>query len=137
METQVFTHPDLPGVTIRSMGSRQPSRDVPQSVVVTLEPDTVIPLHSHRTDAFMYISAGCGVILSEDDRNGLMVLPGTTVHFRANEKHGFMSTNTGLQFVSANGGIVDESPDNWDITFDEGTGFWTRLWQWISHLFGL
>ncbi len=117
MEAPIFSHPDLPGVTIRPLGSQQPVRGIQQSVLVTVERNGTIPLHSHEVDADMGIVSGTAIILSDDEDNGREVGVGHCVRFRAGGKHGFRVGPEGLTFVSTNGGIIDRSPDQWDITF--------------------
>lgn len=117
-QVRIFTNPDLPGVTIRPLGSRSSlNRGIPQIVLVTIEPNGVIPLHSHEVDAHMDIVAGGATILSDDEDNGREVGPSHSWCFHAGGKHGFRAGPEGLTFVSTNGGIVDEDPNRWDITF--------------------
>jgi hypothetical protein len=117
MQAPTFSRPDLPGVTIRPLGSQQPARGTPQSVLVTVEPNCTIPLHSHEVDADMGIVSGTAIILSDDEDNGREVGPADCWRFVAGGKHGFRVGPQGLTFVSTNGGIIDESPSKWDITF--------------------
>ena len=108
-----LTHPSLPGIKIFPMNGELRA-GIPQTVLVQIEPEGRIPLHSHTVDAEMVIVAGGGWVCSVDDINDRPVLPGCRVFFEADKLHGFYAGNEGLSFVSANGGIVDEQPEEWD-----------------------
>lgn len=112
-----FTHSDLPGVVVFSL-TPKPSFNEPQELLVELKGDGEIPLHSHSVDAEMYIVAGDATVLSDDGSlNGRNVKRGDVVHFERNIKHGFKASESGLVFVSRNGGIVDAGSNSWDIDF--------------------
>src|SRR3989344_8368301 len=110
---EVLTSPSLPGVRIFAI-SGAPKAGVAQSVLVEVEPDGSIPLHSHTVDAEMIIVGGSGWVCSTDATNGRHVSPGFRVFYEKDKPHGFRAGNDGLSFVSINGGIVDEVPDKWD-----------------------
>ena len=107
-------HFDLPGVTIFAMSSPVVSGDK-QQVLVVVDPLAEIPLHCHSVDAEMFIVAGRGIVLSNDQTDGRLVKAGDQVVFERNAAHGFRAGDKGLSFVSTNGGIVDTNPDCWDI----------------------
>jgi quercetin dioxygenase-like cupin family protein len=86
----------------------------PQTVLVQIEPEGRIPLHSHTVAAEMVIVAGSGWVCSADDMNNRPVSPGCRVFFEADKPHGFHAGDEGLSFVSVNAGIVDDRPEQWD-----------------------
>lgn len=106
-------HPELTGVEVYPL-SENPQKGETQEVLVIVEPERVIPLHSHTVDAHMFVVAGDGELLSDDpDLNGRRVETGTCVFFEKLVNHGFKAGTQGLRFLSRNGGIV--SQDSWDI----------------------
>jgi len=107
-------HPALPGVKIFPL-SGPPKVGIPQDILVEIEPDGSIPLHSHAVDAEMFIIAGSGWVCSTDETNGRPVSLGWRVFFEADEPHGFRAGKDGLTFISANGGIVDSLSEHWDL----------------------
>lgn len=104
------------GVTIYTLSAR-PKAGVPQEVLVEVAPNQSIPLHTHSVDARMIIVAGAGTVLSHDASNGQPVKVGDVVFFEADAPHGFAASETGLAFLSQNGGIVDTVTDAWDVKF--------------------
>jgi len=107
-------NPSLPGVRIIPV-SGPLKAGAPQTVLVEVEPDGSVPLHSHTVDAEMIIVAGSGWVCSTDLTNGRYVSPGYLVFFEADKPHGFLAGSEGLSFISVNGGIVDEDTDHWDF----------------------
>lgn len=117
IHSQEWVHnPNLPDVAICKL-----SEDVrvgqPQRVLVCVEPNGAVPLHTHSVDATMFIVSGAGWVLSEDPTNGRPVKAGDRVFFEREAAHGFRASASGLTFVSENGGIVDDAPESWDIDF--------------------
>ena len=117
-KVRTHEHPSLPGVTIIPIGHTDLKRGHNQSVLVTMDPGAMIPLHYHSVMAIMDPTAGSAIVLSEDDDNGREVRPGHRVTFREDSLHGFIAGKEGFSFISTNGGIVDEDPTNWDISFN-------------------
>ena len=113
-QLKVLTSPSLPGVRIFAI-SGAPKAGVAQSVLVEVEPDGSIPLHSHTVDAEMIIVGGSGWVCSTDATNGRHVSPGFRVFYEKERPHGFRAGKEGLSFISNNGGIVDEDPKKWDF----------------------
>lgn len=111
----LIVHPQLPGVSVLPL-SGNPKVGVLQSVLVTMEPGSRIPLHRHSVHAAMTVVAGSATILSEDNDNGRKVGVGHCVIFEADSAHGFQAGHDGFTFASTNGGIVDTGED-WDIQF--------------------
>ncbi|MBT6761849.1 hypothetical protein HOA92_02315 [archaeon] len=115
---ETITHQGLAGVVIRPMQSYDPKVEIGQDILVTVEANGIIPLHTHQCEARMYIVAGNAEVLSTDSKlHGKYVDPGVEVYFEANVAHGFAAGKNGLTFVSRNGGIVDKVQENWDIKF--------------------
>jgi quercetin dioxygenase-like cupin family protein len=108
------THPSLPGVRIFSTGEPLLAGS-PQTVLVEVEPNGSIPLHTHDVDAVMLIVAGSGWVCSTDGTNGHSVNPGVRVFYEAERPHGFRAGQEGLSFISINGGIVDKHAERWDM----------------------
>lgn len=102
----------LPGVGLQYL-ENGPSTE---KVLVTLEPNGKIPLHTHKVDARMYIVAGRASVLSTDDYNGRQVGPGECVLFRKDLPHGFEAGPEGLTFLSCNDGIR-QTDGSLDIQF--------------------
>ncbi|MBI1300849.1 MAG: cupin domain-containing protein [Alphaproteobacteria bacterium] len=112
-----FNNSALPGVKILPLGQDTLKAGEPQTISVTLEPGATIPLHTHSSDARMTILSGNAIVLSDNEDNGREVGPGDCVLFAKDKPHGFEAGTEGLVFVSENGGIVDQEPQNWDIQF--------------------
>jgi quercetin dioxygenase-like cupin family protein len=105
-------------VAVYPFGSDVLKRGVPQEVLVDVEPHHEIPLHAHTVDAEMFIVAGSGTVLSDDQAlNGRRVTKGMAVMFEKNVLHGFRAGGEGLTFVSRNGGIVTAPSEAWDMAF--------------------
>ncbi len=115
--TEFYKHPKLDGVKIFPLDGKASRRGENQRVLVTLEPNVEIPLHSHSVNAEMFIVSGSGKVLSDDNTNGTTVKTGAMVYFEADNRHGFRAERDGMSFISSNGGIVDFAPQHWDITF--------------------
>lgn len=116
--TQVLstTHPQMPGVNVRPIGNSSLQKGTAQQVLVEVEPNATIPMHSHSVDAIMDIVAGSATLLTDDkDLQGKVVSTGNKVFFNKGGLHGFMAGPKGLIFVSTNDGIVGEK--DWDIAF--------------------
>ncbi len=112
-----FRNPALPGVVVFGMTERIVAGEK-QQVLVRLEPGATIPLHTHSVDATMTITAGRAIVLSSQaELQGRVVTVGDVVRFVADIPHGFQADETGLAFVSSNGGIVDEDSNSWDMQF--------------------
>jgi len=110
-------HEKLPGVAVYLLEPQHTST-IAQEVLVELEPNGDIPLHSHTVDATMIILNGGATVLSEDgDLNGRRISRGDVVFFEKNRRHGFKALESGLLFLSRNGGIVGEPGRPWDIDF--------------------
>lgn len=113
---EALSHFVLPDVKVFPL-SESAMRGKPQEVLVYMAPEAIIPLHTHETDAQMIIVAGAGTVLSEDPVvNGTQVERGSCVFFEKLKPHGFKAGQTGLTFLSRNGGIVD-AINEWDILF--------------------
>lgn len=113
----VQEHEGLVGVRIFPLTDGA-QKGVPQEVLVDVSPGGLIPLHSHEVDATMIIVGGAGTVLSDDPQiNGRSVEKCDVVFFEKRVMHGFRASDRGLLFISRNGGIVDEKPEQWDITF--------------------
>lgn len=111
----VHTHPKLPGVSIYPVAETPLQKGESQQVLVVVEPDSVIPLHSHEVDASMFVVDGEAELLSDDpELDGQPVTTGTCVLFEKLVNHGFRVGSKGLKFLSTNGGIVDAN-GNWDM----------------------
>ena len=114
VEMNVLRQANLPGVEVYPLGDSV-QKGEPQEVLVVVEPQGVIPLHSHSVDAHMYVVAGDAELLSDDpELNGQHVKTGTCVFFERLVNHGFRAGKMGLRFLSRNGGIVD-SRGAWDM----------------------
>ena len=110
-------HEQLPGVAVYML-ERQNAAPPTQEVLVEVGRDGHIPLHSHTVDATMIILDGAATVLSEDlELNGRRVSRGDVVFFEKDRKHGFKASDTGLLFLSRNGGIVGNHGEAWDIDF--------------------
>jgi quercetin dioxygenase-like cupin family protein len=109
-------NPALPGVAICRL-SDHVRVGSPQRVLVRVEPQGQIPLHTHSVDAKMTILAGDGWIVSRDATDGRAVSPGVCVFYERDAPHGFRAGDAGLTFMSENGGIVDDDPESWDMEF--------------------
>ena len=108
-------HSELKGTTVREMWGG-PIVGKPQDVLVTCEPHTEIPLHTHTVRARMYGVSGTATVLSADTSiNGKKVGPGDEIFFEASIPHGFKAGPEGYIFVSKNEGIVGNQ--GWDINF--------------------
>jgi len=116
--TNVIAHPSLSGVTVFPMNGEKASVGVNQRVLVVVEPNVEIPLHSHSVNAHMFVVSGSAKVLSEDATNGELVKTGAIVFFESDSMHGFKAGNEGLKFISTNEGIVDAEAQNWDIKFN-------------------
>ncbi|OGJ59141.1 hypothetical protein A2635_04235 [Candidatus Peribacteria bacterium RIFCSPHIGHO2_01_FULL_51_9] len=113
-EMGALRHPELTGVEVYPLGEN-PQKGENQEVLVIVEPEGIIPLHSHEVDARMFVVAGDAQLLSDDPQlNGQQVRTGTCVFFEKLVNHGFKAGKQGLRFLSRNGGIVD-SHGAWDI----------------------
>ncbi len=109
--------PGMPGVQLLLPISQESLRKgSPQRFYVVVEPNGTVPLHTHSVDAVMTILDGSGFVLTQQGRERHVTL-GDVVTFKANEPHGFEVSADGLKFLSENGGIADEDPNNWDIAF--------------------
>src|SRR5207237_8805043 len=109
-----LTHPDLDGVRIFPLTTVRAGE--PQSVLVEVEPDGVIPLHVHEVDARMIVASGEAMVLSANtEMTGVRVKRGDIVFFEKLVPHGFRALSNGFAFISENGGIVDAEPQKWDI----------------------
>jgi quercetin dioxygenase-like cupin family protein len=83
-----------------------------------MEPNSIIPDHTHGVDATMYPVSGSARLIADDEEfNGRRVTVGQAVRFPAHRLHGFVAGPEGFSFVSVNGGIVDVDPGMWDISF--------------------
>lgn len=110
-------HDKLPGVAVY-MIEPDTTGPVTQEILVEVEPNGDIPLHTHTVDATMIILDGAATVLSEDGGlRGQSVSRGDVVCFEKNKRHGFKASGTGLLFLSRNGGIVGEPGRAWDIDF--------------------
>ena len=114
VQASPLRHPQLPGVVAYPVNGTV-RKGEPQDVLVIVEPEGVIPLHSHNVDAHMFVTDGDAELLSDDpDLNGKLVETGTCVFFERLVNHGFRAGKKGLRFLSQNGGIVDPSGE-WDL----------------------
>ncbi len=113
--TGKLSHPSLPGVLITKIGAEAAVRGKSQKELVEIEPNGLIPLHTHTVDAMMIIVAGNGWTCCTDGTDGTPVSSGDCIFFEAEQLHGFRAGEEGLSFMTVNGGIVDENPANWDI----------------------
>jgi len=113
-KTQPIIHPKLPGTSIYPLGDQKLVQGKRQQVLVVMEPNAEIPLHTHRVDAMMDPVAGFAIVLSDNEDNGVLVQPGQRVEFAAHGPHGFRAGTEGFSFVSTNDGIVDAAGE-WDI----------------------
>jgi quercetin dioxygenase-like cupin family protein len=112
-----FQHDGLPGVRVFPVTASLAAGH-PQEVLVEVDGDGTIPLHTHSVDAKMVIVAGSGCVLSAQSQlNGVPVRRGDVVRFEKDIAHGFEAGPDGLVFLSVNGGIVDSRSENWDIRF--------------------
>lgn len=113
---EVLKYEGLRGTEVFKMCA-QLKAGTPQEVLVVCEPGAIIEEHTHAVDAEMFIVAGRGRVRSADRiLNGKIVGPGDIVFFEKNVSHGFDALESGLSFVSRNGGIVDQH-GTWDIRF--------------------
>jgi quercetin dioxygenase-like cupin family protein len=112
----ISRHSNLKDVSIRPMWYEAKAGFL-QEVLVVAEAGAIIPLHTHKVDARMFIVAGSGYVLSVDENNGTPVSVGMEVFFEKDKAHGFRAGTNGLTFVSRNGGIVDNNEKSWDISF--------------------
>lgn len=111
-----LTHPDLPGVAVYPMTEARVGTS--QQVLVAMQAGVEIPLHAHDVDADMFAVAGDATVISDNpEMNEKKVGPGHIVKFERKSLHGFRAGVNGFAFVSTNGGIVDQHPGAWDITF--------------------
>jgi quercetin dioxygenase-like cupin family protein len=116
-----ITNVALPGVTIFPLGE-QAVAGVPQEVLVCSSPGVTIPPHTHSVDARMIIVSGGAEVLSDDaGLAGRHVAAGDVVFFERNVAHGFRAFDSGLAFISRNGGIVDTHDAHWDMEFVSGS----------------
>lgn len=112
----IILHPKMKGVSIVPFGAVQAGQ--PQSVLVQMEPNSIIPDHTHGVDAIMYPVSGSASLIADDHEfNGCRVTVGQAVRFPAHRLHGFVAGPEGFSFVSVNDGIVDVDPGMWDISF--------------------
>ena len=119
---------ELSGVTIYPLHGQKLRRGVPQEVLVVVEPNGRIPLHSHETDAYMTITGGSGIVLSTEPEGNLVeVKPGNCVFYEKFKMHGFRAGPQGLAFISRNGGIVAEKGQS-DIVFDRDLRMASGVW---------
>ena len=89
-----------------------------EELLVEVEPNGEVPLHTHSVDATMIILDGAAKVLSEDhDLNGRQVSRGDVVFFEKDRMHGFKASDSGLLFLSRNGGIIGNAGGPWDISF--------------------
>lgn len=111
-----LTHHGLPGVEVFPLSG--PARaGVAQRVLVRMDAETTIPLHTHGSDARMTIVAGSARVLSVDETDGRLVGPGDVVLFERLAPHGFRAATEGMSFISDNDGIVDNRSDAcWDLS---------------------
>lgn len=117
-QTNPITHPSLPGVQVFPLSDRESlEKGKPQQVLVSMQPNAVIPSHRHNCDAHMFVVAGEAEVISDNPEfYGARVGRGCRVFFRQEQNHGFRASDMGLEFISTNDGIVDEA-GNWDIQF--------------------
>lgn len=112
-----ISHEGLPGVgayVLQAHGG--PARL--EELLVEVEPNGEVPLHTHSVDATMIILDGAAKVLSEDhDLNGRQVSRGDVVFFEKDRMHGFKASDSGLLFLSRNGGIIGNAGGPWDISF--------------------
>ena len=121
-ESEIITHPALPGVTIRPLDGELKA-GMRQQILVQVEPGVEIPLHRHDVDASMFVVAGSAKVLASDPgMNDRAVSIGSCVFFERLRDHGFVAGPDGLSFISTNDGIVDTDPEHWDIDFSVQTG---------------
>jgi quercetin dioxygenase-like cupin family protein len=112
-----IAHERLPGVAAYLLQARGDSAPL-EELLVEVEPNGEVPLHSHSVDATMIILDGAAEVLSEDhDLNGKQVSRGDVVLFEKDRRHGFKVSDSGLLFLSRNGGIVGKAGRPWDISF--------------------
>ena len=117
-QSQTYTHPELPGVTVFPMGEEKLQADRPQQILIAVAPGVRIPLHRHNYDAAMFVVAGKATVLAEDPKvNGTEVGVGARVFFQKEKDHGFQAGAEGMSFISTNGGIVDADPASWNLQF--------------------
>ena len=110
-------HSQLDGTDVYKMDDIAKT-GVPQEVLVVCKPRAVINPHTHAVDAEMFIVGGSARVLSDDPSlNGQTVTAGEVVFFEKDVPHGFEALDSGLVFVSRNGGIVDEEAQ-WDMNFN-------------------
>ncbi len=115
-EIPILTHPKIPGVSIIPFETVKVGQ--PQSILVRMDPNAIIPEHAHGVGAEMYPVSGSATLIADDPHfSGRRVIIGNRVKFAAGQPHGFIAGSEGFSFVSVNGGIIDSDPANWDIAF--------------------
>jgi quercetin dioxygenase-like cupin family protein len=111
------SHEGLPGVGAYVLQAHGDSAHM-EELLVEVEPNGEVPLHTHSVDATMIILNGAAKVLSEDhELAGRQVSRGDVVFFEKNRMHGFKASDSGLLFLSRNGGIVGKAGRPWDISF--------------------
>jgi quercetin dioxygenase-like cupin family protein len=111
------SHEGLPGVGAYVLQAHGEPAHL-EELLVEVEPNGEVPLHTHSVDATMIILDGTAKVLSEDhELNGKQVSRGDVVFFEKERMHGFKAAASGLLFLSRNGGIVGTPGAPWDISF--------------------